>query len=97
MLASNPNPVAPDAYHRQAQAYLGYEAVDRLGDIKAPTLVVVGEQDLLTPPWVVRKVASKIPGARFEVINGDGASHVVPIERPDDFNSLVVRFLEGQA
>jgi 3-oxoadipate enol-lactonase len=93
LLASNPNPVAPDAYHRQAQAYLEYDAVDRLGDIKAPTLVVVGEQDLLTPPWVVREVASKIPGARFEVIRGDGASHVVPIERPDDFNPLVARFL----
>jgi pimeloyl-ACP methyl ester carboxylesterase len=93
LLASNPNPVAPDAYHRQAQAYLEYDAVDRLGDIKAPTLVIVGEQDLLTPPWVVREVASRIPGARFEVIKGDGASHVVPIERPDDFNPLVARFL----
>jgi 3-oxoadipate enol-lactonase len=93
LLASNPNPVGPDAYHRQAQAYLQYDAIDRLGDIKAPTLVVSGEQDLLTPPWVCREVASKIPGARFEMIKGDGASHVVPIERPDDFNPLVARFL----
>ena len=93
LLSSNPNPVGPEAYHRQAQAYLQYDALDRLGDIKAPTLVVAGEQDLLTPPWVCREVASKIPGARFEVIKGDGASHLVPIERPDDFNQLVVRFL----
>jgi 3-oxoadipate enol-lactonase len=93
LLASNPNPVGPDAYHRQAQAYLQYDALDQLGAIKAPTLVVVGEQDLLTPPWVCREVASKIPGARFEMIKGDGASHLVPIERPDDFNPLVARFL----
>lgn len=95
MLSSNPNPVGPDAYNRQAQAYLQYDALDNLAGIKAPTMVVVGEQDLLTPPWVCEEVASKIPGARFEVIKGDGASHVVPIERPDDFNQLVTRFLSA--
>ena len=57
MLASNPNPVQPDAYDRQAQAYLQFDALDRLGAIKAPTLVIVGEQDLLTPPWVVVNTA----------------------------------------
>ena len=40
-----------------------------------------------------RKVADKIPGAKFEVIKGDGSSHVLPIERPDDFNGLVAKFL----
>ena len=68
MLASNPNPVEPDAYDRQAQAYLHFDALDRLGGIKAPTLVIVGKQDLLTPPWVAREVAHGIPGARFETI-----------------------------
>jgi 3-oxoadipate enol-lactonase len=97
MLASNPNPVGPDAYDRQAQAYLQHDALDRLGDIKSPTLVIVGEQDLLTPPWVTREVASAISGARFEVIRGDGSSHVVPLERPDDFNKLVTDFVAAQA
>ena len=93
MLAANPNPVDPDAYDRQAQAYLQFDALDRLGRIDAPTLVIVGEQDLLTPPWVAREVAGRIPGARFELITGDGSSHVVPLERPDDFNQLVMSFL----
>lgn len=93
LLSRNPNPVGPDAYGRQAQAYLKHDALDRLGGIEAPTLVVVGEQDLLTPPWVCQEVALKIPGARFEVIEGDGASHLVPIERPGVFNQLVTRFL----
>jgi pimeloyl-ACP methyl ester carboxylesterase len=61
LLASNPNPVEPEAYDRQAQAYLHFDALDRLGGIKAPTLVVVGEQDLLTPPWVAREVAGESP------------------------------------
>jgi pimeloyl-ACP methyl ester carboxylesterase len=93
MLTSNPNPVGPEAYNRQAQAYLRYDGLDRLGEVKAPTLVIVGEQDLLTPPWICREVADRIPGAQFEMITGDGSSHVVPIERPDEFNNLVARFL----
>jgi len=95
MLASNPNPVAADAYQRQANAYLQYDALEQLQGIRAQTLMIAGEQDLLTPPWVCKEVASKIPGARFELIVGDGASHVVPLERPDDFNALVGRFLAG--
>ena len=93
LLASNPYPMTPQAYQRQADAYGQFDALDRLGAITAPTLVVVGEQDLLTPPWIAREVAAAIPGARFEVIRGDGTSHVVPIERPDDFNRLVSAFL----
>jgi len=94
LLASNPNPVEPEAYDRQAEAYLHFDALDRLGDIDAPALVIVGEQDLLTPPWVAREVAGGIPGARFEIVTGDGSSHVVPLERPDDFNRLVMNFLD---
>ena len=93
LLASNPNPVESVAYERQAHAYLHFDALDRLGDIHAPTLVIVGEQDLLTPPWVAREVAGGIPGARLEIITGDGSSHVVPLERPHDFNQLVMKFL----
>src|SRR5512134_3467298 len=81
LLASNPNPVEPEAYDRQAQAYLHFDALDRLGGIKAPTLVIVGEQDLLTPPWVAREVASGIPGALLKIVTGDGSSHLVPLER----------------
>jgi pimeloyl-ACP methyl ester carboxylesterase len=93
MLASNPYPIGPEAYARQAKAYLQFDSLDRLGAISAPTLVIVGEQDLLTPPWIAREVADAIPGSQFEVIRGDGTSHVVPIERPDDFNRLVSDFL----
>ena len=95
LLASNPYPMSPEAYGRQADAYRQFDALDRLAAITAPTLVVVGEQDLLTPPWIAREVAEAIPGARFEVIRGDGSSHVVPIECPDEFNRLVLDFFSG--
>ena len=72
LLASNPYPMSPEAYGRQADAYRQFDALDRLSAITAPTLVIVGEHDLLTPPWIAREVAEAIPGARFQVIQGDG-------------------------
>lgn len=95
LLASNPYPMSPEAYGRQADAYRQFDALDQLAAITAPTLVVVGEQDLLTPPWIAREVAEAIPHARFEVIRGDGSSHLVPIECADEFNRLVLNFLSG--
>jgi 3-oxoadipate enol-lactonase len=97
LLASNPYPMSPEAYGRQADAYRQFDALDRLAAITAPTLVVVGEQDLLTPPWIAREVAEAIPGARFEVIRGDGSSHLVPIECPTEFNRLVLNFLVAES
>jgi pimeloyl-ACP methyl ester carboxylesterase len=96
LLVSNPNPIDPRAYDRQAHAYLQFDALDRLDGITAPTLVIVGEQDLLTPPWVAREVARGIPGAGFEIVRGDGSSHVLPLERPDDFNQVVTTFLASE-
>ncbi len=93
MLSSNPNPVGAEAYGRQARAYLAYDGLERLAQIHAPTLVFAGEQDLLTPPWICREVASRIRNARFELMDGDGSSHVMPIERADDFNRIVSDFL----
>ena len=93
LLASNPNPVTPTAYGRQAVAYLQHDVLDRLRAIRAPTLVVGGEQDLLTPPWILEEVARAIPGAEFRMLRGDGASHLLPLERPDEFNQLVANFL----
>lgn len=78
----------------QWDADLAHDTLDRLGGITAPTLVVVGEQDLLTPPWQSRAVADAIPGARFELVTGPGSSHGLHIERPDDLVKLVVDFLQ---
>lgn len=93
LLASNPTPMTPDAYTRQATAYLQHDVLDRLGGIQVPTLVVGGEQDLLTPPWILQEVATAIPHAELRILRGDGSSHLLPLERPDEFNHLVTDFL----
>jgi len=56
------------------------DARDRLSEIAIPTLVVVGEEDALTPPAESEAMASAIPGARLVRIAGAG--HLTPMERP---------------
>lgn len=51
-----------------------------LSQIRIPTLVVVGEEDALTPPSDSRAMAETIPGARFVSI--PGAGHMAPMEQP---------------
>jgi pimeloyl-ACP methyl ester carboxylesterase len=78
----------------QWDADLALDTLDRLGGIEAPTLVVVGEQDLLTPPRQAEAVADAIPKARYELVTGPGASHGLHIERPDDLVRIVTGFLD---
>jgi len=81
----------------QWDADLLHDTLDRLGGITTPTMVVVGEQDLLTPPWQAKKVADAIPGARFELLTGPGSSHGLHLERPEDLVRLVTDFLHDNA
>ena len=63
-----------------------------MDQIKVPTLVVVGEHDALTSVEMKRDLASRIPGARFEIMAGCG--HMANMEQPDEFNRLVGGFLD---
>ena len=63
-----------------------------LPDIRVPSIVVVGSQDT---PFLAASdyMASKIPGARKDVI--DGAGHAANIDRPEAFNAAILAFLDG--
>ena len=63
-----------------------------LGDVAAPTLVTVGELDLVLPERFSREIVSRIQGAWLEVIAGAG--HQPFQELPDDYNRLLARVLE---
>lgn len=63
----------------------------RLGEITAPTLVVVGEADHETPLTYSELLAAGIPGARLEVVAGAG--HLSNLERPEEVNRLLGSFL----
>ncbi len=67
------------------------DSTPSLKDIAVPTLVIVGEYDLISPPDEMRAIADAIPGARFEVIQGAG--HMSPMERPEAFNAVLRAWL----
>ncbi len=81
----------------QWQADLDFDSLDRLGRVTAPTLALTGEQDIVTPPRHGRQVAERIPGARFELMTGTGASHGLMFERTEDFLRTVLAFLESSS
>ena len=58
-----------------------------LTSISCPTLVVCGEEDVLTPPEIHREMAENIPNARLELIPGCG--HLTPLEAPERLNDLM--------
>jgi 3-oxoadipate enol-lactonase len=59
--------------------------------VKVPTLVVVGNDDRLTPPAMAKSIADAIPGARLAVV--PSAGHLSNIEQPAAFNAAVLDFL----
>src|SRR5258707_7408589 len=67
------------------------DSTDLLAGISYPTLVVVGEQDALTPPDVARDYAAKIPGALFVTI--PYAGHLSNLEQPEAFVQAIGGFL----
>ncbi|HLH62187.1 MAG TPA: alpha/beta fold hydrolase [Ktedonobacteraceae bacterium] len=69
------------------------DSTDLLPGIACPTLVVVGEQDALTPPDVARDYAAKIPNALFITI--PNAGHLSNLEQPEAFLQAIGGFLRG--
>jgi 3-oxoadipate enol-lactonase len=84
----------PDTIRALIQGGMQYDIREHLGAIRAPTLVVVGEEDVLTPPWYAREIAAAIPGAQLALL--PQAGHVTVIEQADLFNALVLTFLSAQ-
>jgi 3-oxoadipate enol-lactonase len=66
----------------------------RLPRIKAPTLVVHGDEDRLVPPANGRVVAARIPNARFEIVRGAG--HILTTDQPVICAKLLLDFLDEQ-
>src|SRR5207249_2360372 len=67
------------------------QTIDRLGEITAPTLVVLGERDLPDFHHVARILIEKVPGARQVTLAGAG--HLANMEAPREFNAMVLEFL----
>lgn len=78
-------------YGFAGEAMAETDHADLLHRITVPTLVLVGEQDVVTPLERSQVLVDNIPGARLETL--PGAGHLSNQERPEIFNAAVLRFL----
>ncbi len=83
--------ISPDAYLVGSEAVWLADQRQRAEAILVPTMVLVGEKDIITPPELSEQLAALIKGARFEII--PDAGHIANLERPDAFNRAVEEFL----
>jgi len=84
----------PEAFAAQVDAILAMSDDMRgeLGSITAPTLVITGSQDTLTPLGDAEELAELITTSRLYVLRG--AAHGLMAEAPNAFNDVVLKFLE---
>ena len=82
-----------DAFCDQAEAVLGHTALEEVAGIDAPTLITVGDRDILTPPAHARALHERVPESVLHVWPEMG--HAPFWEIPDAFNRLNREFLEA--
>ena len=88
-----PHKQAPEHVQAHLDAFMSHDTTERLPEIAVPTLVLAGGRDSTSRPELCRAVAELIPGAQFEVL--DGESHQPFQEVPDEWNARVDAFWRG--
>jgi 3-oxoadipate enol-lactonase len=85
------NPRRPEDFLAPIPGYRGSSATF-LAELRVPVLFLVGAEDTITPPEIVRMCHEAVPGSQYDVI--EGAGHSAYFERAEAFNQRVLRFLE---
>ncbi len=80
----------PRAYIEATRSMLGWDVTDRLSSIHCSTLIIASDQDY-TPVALKEAYVKLMPKAQLVVIAN--AHHAVPVERPQEFNAVLARFL----
>lgn len=86
--------IDPGAYRLGAAAVWLADQRNRAKAIDVPTLILVGEEDGITPPALSEQLQQLIPGSRLERIAEAG--HLTNAEQPQAFNIAIESFLSGQ-
>ena len=81
------------AFAAQASACNTHDTVDRLGDIRVPTLLTIGTADIFTPPAYTDFLHRNIPGS--EVVTFPGWGHVHHWEDLERFNQVTGDWLKA--
>ena len=84
-----------EAFLRLMDCFNHLNITENLPNIQVPTLIMVGEKDILKSRSYSEKIAERIPLSEFFVIPGSG--HAMCLEKPNEFNSLVLGFIKKHA
>ncbi len=90
-LVESPHPATLPGFTRQAEACWAHDTLERLGQIRCPTLITVGADDIFVPLRFSRVLQERIPGAELLVIEGGGHGYLW--EQADVFNAACLAFL----
>jgi pimeloyl-ACP methyl ester carboxylesterase len=77
--------------HGDLSACDAFDVMEKIKDIALPTLIVVGEDDMLTPVKYAKFLNRTIPGSTLTIV--PKAGHLVMMEQPNQFNSTLGDFL----
>ena len=84
--------VPPEIYRKAVRLLTTFDRRAQLADIRVPTLLVAGSDDRIAPAAAMERMAQKIPGAEYVLLEGCG--HLGPMDQPDPFNEALAQFLE---
>ena len=83
----------PEASYRASlSAIVSFNRLENLTNIQVPTLCISGEHDKNAAPFVMEKMAARIPGAKYLCLKGAG--HIANMEKPAEFNAVVLDFMQ---
>jgi 3-oxoadipate enol-lactonase len=85
----------PPSYAAQCLALVHASAASDQWMIKCPLLILVGDQDAVTPLANARAIAAAVPHAQIRII--PATAHMTMLERPEAFNAALLEFLATQA
>ena len=84
--------ILPATYRKAVQLLTTFDRRAQLPAVAVPVLLVAGSEDRVAPANVMERMAQKIPGAEFVLLEGCG--HLGPMDQPDAFNEALRGFLE---
>ena len=87
-----PYPISLEGLSRQAEAIRAHDTAARLGELRMPTLVTTGAEDILVPPVSSRELHARIAGSELATIPDAGHLHF--IEQAETFNGICLEFLK---
>ena len=91
-LADSFSRVRQECYQKTLAASQAQDHGAPIEAIRAPTLVIAGDEDQMYPPSIARDLARRIPGAELVMI--EGAGHLPNLEQPERFNQILADFLK---